>query len=214
MLFFAHTGITLGVAELLSSVARRRSRPVTGHGAVLSPDDPPETEVATLDPRVAEPVETRPEAAWQLDYRVVLVGSLLPDIIDKPLGTTILRDFISNGRIISHTLVAAIAMWLAAAQLFLRRGRTWGLGLALGSLVHIALDQMWREPETLLWPLLGWRFPRHGMSGWLTKVLRSMFTNPHDYVADIAGALILVRFGFRLARQRQIRAFMKHGRAG
>lgn len=40
-----------------------------------------------------------------IDYRLVLLGSLLPDIIDKPLGRLILKDMLGNRRIYAHTLV-------------------------------------------------------------------------------------------------------------
>jgi len=48
--------------------------------------------------------------AWKLpvrfDYRLVLFGSLLPDIIDKPLGYVLGLE----GRIWAHTLVFLLAL--------------------------------------------------------------------------------------------------------
>ena len=40
-----------------------------------------------------------------IDYRLVLLGSMLPDIIDKPLGGFIFKDALGSGRIYAHTLI-------------------------------------------------------------------------------------------------------------
>nr|WP_292468287.1 metal-dependent hydrolase [Methanolobus sp.] len=40
-----------------------------------------------------------------IKYRYVAFGSLLPDIIDKPIGRFLFADSIANGRIFAHTLV-------------------------------------------------------------------------------------------------------------
>jgi hypothetical protein len=40
-----------------------------------------------------------------IDYRLVLIASILPDIIDKPLGGVILKESVGNGRIYAHTFL-------------------------------------------------------------------------------------------------------------
>ena len=45
-----------------------------------------------------------------IDYRYVALGSMLSDIIDKPLGLIILKDVLYNGRLIGHTLLFAFAL--------------------------------------------------------------------------------------------------------
>jgi GTP-binding protein len=50
----------------------------------------------------------------QLDYRLVLIGSMLPDLIDKPLGGVILP--LGNGRIYSHTLLFLLAVLVDAFE--------------------------------------------------------------------------------------------------
>ena len=81
MLIFGHAGITLGAAVIVSSVAYNRK----------SQDVEKRSNLSSLPA--------------YLDIRLLLIGSLLPDIIDKPVGQLIFRETFSNGRIFSHTLL-------------------------------------------------------------------------------------------------------------
>lgn len=78
------------------------------------------------------------------------IGSMLPDIIDKPLGT-ILFGTPSMGRIFAHTMLFLIV--LAALALYLRDVRL--ASLCGGVLIHLGLDSLWNTPATLFWPILG-----------------------------------------------------------
>jgi len=69
-----------------------------------------------------------------------------------------LREALNNGRIISHTLVFAALLWVIAMAA-LRRGMYGPQAVSFGSLVHLALDEIWLKPATLFWPFLGWGFP-------------------------------------------------------
>jgi hypothetical protein len=46
-------------------------------------------------------------------YGLLLLGSMLPDIIDKLVGMWLWPDDISNGRIFSHTLLLSIIILAA-----------------------------------------------------------------------------------------------------
>lgn len=124
-------------------------------------------------------------------YGLVALGSMLPDIIDKPLGHIFLRESLNYGRIISHTLVFSALLWLIALAA-LRRGVRWPLAISFGSLVHLILDEMWQIPQTLLWPLYGWSFP-HSSQNFLLGVFYSIY-RPEVYIPEIAGAAILLLF--------------------
>lgn len=84
------------------------------------------------------------------DLAFVALGSLLPDIIDKPLGWMIYGTP-SMGRIYAHTLLFLLLL-IALASFF------WNIRLASlsgGVLAHLALDSMWNSPTTLFWPFRG-----------------------------------------------------------
>ena len=84
------------------------------------------------------------------DLAFVAAGSMLPDIIDKPLGT-ILFGSPGMGRLFAHT--SLFLLLLIALAFYLQDVRI--ASLCGGVLVHLGLDFMWNSPATLLWPFLG-----------------------------------------------------------
>ena len=93
-----------------------------------------------------------------MDLRFLALGAILPDLIDTPIGFAFWSSFLSV-RLASHTLLFS-AMLLVAVMVATRRGRPrkrW-MPLAVGVLIHLVLDGMWRSPATLWWPFLGWDF--------------------------------------------------------
>ena len=55
-------------------------------------------------------------------YLFVFTGSLLPDLIDKPVGEILLAGSISNGRIFAHTLLFNFLLLLFCLWLYKRSG--------------------------------------------------------------------------------------------
>ncbi len=84
------------------------------------------------------------------DLLFVAIGSMLPDIIDKPLGEVIYGTP-NMGRIFAHTLLFLILLGAVAVYSDdLRMASLFG-----GAAVHLFLDFMWNSPTILFWPLLG-----------------------------------------------------------
>jgi hypothetical protein len=147
------------------------------------------------------------EPRW---FRWLLAGTLLPDLIDKPLyyGLVLVTGrrgaalgLISSTRTVGHTTLLLLAVLLVG---FGARHR--GLvAVALGMATHLLLDLGGSllnpqgslrgtpdSPSTLcavLYPLLGWRFPVmpfQDISGHVGS-LRS----PHVIAGEIIGGLLL-----------------------
>lgn len=120
----------------------------------------------------------------RLDYRLVLLGAVLPDLIDKPLGAVLGLE----SRLWAHTLLflAALALLSRARPL---HALTW---LAFGAGVHLVLDMIWFEPHVALWPLYGWTFPAgtQSLGGYFDLLLR----DPYVQVGEVGGAVLLVAF--------------------
>lgn len=199
MLLLAHAGIPLGVAWLsCRAIGRAKPRPsVVGNSAHCTAED------------------HSPARPWitSLDYRFLLLGSILPDIIDKPLGTWLLRDALGNSRAFGHTLLLTAVLMIAALYLYARRRDLSLLYLSFGFVAHLYLDEMWHYPRTLLWPLDGWSFDKMDVGNWLEMVLTSLRTEPSVYVPEIIGGLLLGAFFFNLVRQGQLRRFLRSGEA-
>ena len=148
-----------------------------------------------------------------IDHRVILFGSLLPDIIDKPLGFWIFPELVNHStRSIGHTLVFNMGL-LAIGLLILALARSWRpLLLALGSSGHLVLDAMWQVPVRLLWPLYGWSFPPGSTS--LEEYLSFQYSGELLGPSELLGGASLLWFGFQLYRQRSVLQFLRVGAIG
>ncbi|HEX2052876.1 MAG TPA: metal-dependent hydrolase, partial [Actinomycetota bacterium] len=84
----------------------------------------------------------------RVDYRMVLFGAVLSDLIDKPIGRLFFADEFQNGRLFGHTLVVATVL-LLLVPVFLTgaTARRWFI-VPICMLIHQALDGMWNEPIT------------------------------------------------------------------
>jgi hypothetical protein len=211
MLLFAHIGITLGTATLLANLVPHRSslrevkeeeeRPVVERCQTAS------ATVGSSGPGVSWIHTLRKYA----DIRFILVGSLLPDIIDKPVGLVLFRETFSNGRIFSHSLLFIVALGITGVFLYRRYHRSWLAALAAGTFMHLILDQMWHSPRTLLWPLYGFAFPRADITDWLSGLIRVWFTELEAYVPELVGLAVLGWFLWVLVRGKTLFAFLRHG---
>ncbi len=100
-----------------------------------------------------------PSIRSRIDLQYVVFGSMLPDIIDKPIGRVIFAESIANGRIIGHTLVFSILLLLIGYYFYKSRNDSRFAIISVASFCHLLEDQMWAQPATFYWPLFGWSFP-------------------------------------------------------
>lgn len=126
-----------------------------------------------------------------MDLRFLALGALLPDLIDLPVGLALWEQFASV-RLIGHSMVLAGTI-LVLVLLVTRRGpvrKQWIL-LAVGTLLHLALDAVWNDPETLWWPFLGWEFTSSGFATF-GDYARDVLTNPVMWFGELVGFVYLV----------------------
>ena len=188
MLVLSHAGITLGAAALLAGTMNNRR--------------------STWKVRLLHPVSS---LSRYVDIRFVIIGSLLPDIIDKPVGQYIFRETFASGRIFSHTLIFLVLISAAGFYLYKTRHRVWLLTLAGGTFVHLILDEMWLVPATLFWPFMGFTFPRIEYEVWLSNMFEGLISNPAVYVPEAIGLIILLWFGLSLVVRKKLTVFIKYG---
>lgn len=200
---FGHLGITLGLA-LGAEFAFRRQ-------AVLSSKYERIKEVS--DSAAPGPCRSRlAMSISRLDYRIVLLGAMLPDIIDKPVSFL----FPVDGRVFGHSLLFFLIIFAVGIYRFLRADRPGFLVLAICSGFHILLDNMWLMPHTLFWPLYGLGFPLCDvtMSGWLTIWFQTLKTEPAVFVPEVIGAFIMILFVVELLRGGSLPMFLRNGVVG
>lgn len=121
-------------------------------------------------------------------YPLIIIGSILPDLIDKPLGRVILP--LGSGRLIGHTLI--FFMVLVLIGLF--RGI---LVLALASALHLLEDRMWEQPAILLWPILG-GFQVHqavSLNNYISGLTLELYPSlSFTFISEVAGFVIFLVF--------------------
>lgn len=199
MQFFAHIGITLGTAWVAQQAATRirsgvlRLKP--GYVAANTSGD------STTDMGSSQ----RSTTSW-LDYRFLLLGSLLPDIIDKPLGL-----IYGGGRDLCHSLFFTILILAVGVFLYRLRKSPWLLCIALGCIVHVLLDSMWLYKSSFFWPLFGWGFqhPDLSIGTWIDQTVISPISKPSGYIPEAIGFITLGLFYFGLVRNGKISRFIK-----
>ncbi len=148
----------------------------------------------------------------RVDYRIVAVASLLPDLIDKPIGRLLLRDRYESGRIYSHTLLLNLALFCV---LFFMRGRgkrTFVL-VPISSLLHLAEDGVWSTPQVFWWPLFGTAFPREPVSDGVLSFLNPL-NHPGAIWQEAVGLATIVWLlaAHGLLNREGIRSFIATGR--
>jgi len=209
MLLFGHIGITLASAAFAFGLKDRLRHVTTEDGL--------EDDSSTRGSRSSNDHHDRKASFFRslansVDIRFIFIGSMLPDIIDKPIGMYLFRETFSTGRIFSHTLLFMVL--ITVVGLILRRysGKTWGIALSAGTLLHLILDKMWHMPKTLFWPIFGIAFERIETTYWLGNIFYALLKEPGVYVPEIIGFVILVWFGWELLHHRAIIRFLRQGR--
>jgi hypothetical protein len=131
---------------------------------------------------------------WQLanDRRAVplcIIGSVLPDLFDKPLGL-LFPSVLGGGRTVFHALII-VAIILLCTLVFVR-SRWLGAGVAGGVLLHQVLDEMWNLPANWFYPLLG-PFQGHMIPDYIGTFFWFEITNPSEWLFMIGSVVILAR---------------------
>jgi inner membrane protein len=194
MQIFAHTGLTLGTAVLLAGSIRElnRLRQTPDSGEKL-----PEKHKTQKVPWVKS-------LAVYADLRVLLAGSLLPDLIDKPIGHIFLQNmFHNNGRLFGHTFLFLFAVMILGIIIYKQKGMTFALVLAFGTFTHHVLDEMWINPHTLFWPALGFSFP---------MIEPPELNSAWAYISEWMGLFVLLWFTWTLLSRKSIPGFVLHGK--
>ena len=145
-------------------------------------------------------------AAKLIDYRILAVGAMLPDIVDKPLSLIAVPGVLDGvTRNIGHTLLFSLLL-LLVWRLNSGRKLNFLLPLAIGSGLHLLFDGMFTIPSTLLSPFLGWEFIEEGHSADLFTALPlpSLPWNVHWIVfSELLGGLLLTHTVFGMWRERK-----------
>ena len=132
-----------------------------------------------------------------LDYRLVMLGAVVPDLLDLPWGGA----RVAHSVMFSVTLLALVML----ATIGRRPLRRHLLALPIGTFLHLALDGAFTDSNAFWWPLSG------GFDGArLPSVARGAWNIPLELAGAVALAWGWRQFG--LADSARRRAFLMTGR--
>jgi inner membrane protein len=202
MFFFGHIGVTMGVVRAYEHFTK----------SVNSSDNGPDSEhlPTAADGGIISPSNRFQGVTDKIDYRLVVIGSMLPDIIDKPMWLLTHNSFIWAGRGYAHTFLFNFILLVSGIILKVRRKTSWLLLISICSFGHLVLDKMWQNPYTLWWPLLG-PMQQGEFAGWLSSVFSSLTSNPEVYIPEIIGLVIFIYFAIRVIATRNLLNSVKTG---
>lgn len=209
MLVFGHAGITLGAVTLLNGLLAG----AVSKGEKTYPEPEPDAN-APGKPTSGGLFSWFTRLSHRLDVRILLIGALLPDIIDKSLGHIFFQEYLSSGRTFAHTLLFAVVIMVGGLLIHYRTGKNWMLILSAGTFIHLILDQMWLSQwrSTILWPFYGLEFPKAELTGWIGNIWYALLHQPAVYIPEIIGGVVITLFLWMLVRNGKLPGFLKRGR--
>jgi hypothetical protein len=208
---FAHIGITVAVALAAEQVCRQRLEPLPGK---LGDDSSSNSRAAGASLELPTGTRAASRRYWRalrntIDYRLIAVGSVLPDV-DKFIGLEVFQRF---DRSVFHSLLCFLLLVVIAVWTFRRYRNTAGLQMTYCWVLHLVLDQMWLQPGIFLWPVYsipsGGNFGVADFEGYMAH---SLTTDPSQFVPELLGLAIAIWFAKHLVERRQVMAFLRMGR--
>lgn len=147
----------------------------------------------------------------RIDYRYILVGAILPDIVDALLIATVVES--ESGRGPAHSLAAVILVALMIMLGLRGELRQAVFGVAVGWLLHLVGDATWSAPRTFLWPAFGGGFEAAPAEPYSWDLFTDPLRHLSVWLGEIAGLLALLWFwiAFRLGEEGRLKLFLSDG---
>jgi inner membrane protein len=190
MLLFGHAGITIAAARISD---------------LVFPPSASDKNKSGFRYKLSSILDKLRDTSGRLDYRMVIIGSMLPDIIDKPLALMFGSSGLFTGRGYAHTLL--FSLLLLAGGIIFKKPRV--LTLCVAGFSHLILDEIWEIPVTLFWPLLG-KLDITDTEGWFSRLWENL-SLPEVFIPEIIGLAVVLYITFRVIRDRNLIRFIRLG---
>ena len=147
----------------------------------------------------------------RIDYRFILIGAVLPDLVDGVANAFWYEG--PSGRGAAHSLLTVVAVAAVVILGFKREARLAVFGIPVGWLLHLVGDGMWNSPRTFLWPAFGTGFSASPAEPYSWDLLTDPFAHVGAWGGEVAGALVLAWFwvAFGLGHEGRLRLFLADG---
>lgn len=140
----------------------------------------------------------------KFDYRHVLIGAIISDVIDKSFSFLLVGNPFTYGRFVGHTLVFAAFIF----ALYFKDKRFAIMGIAV--LIHFILDIPQSFIGTLFWPVTN--FDTYHFTNMITWV--SSVSQYYNLTGEIMGGLILlwIAYTHKLYIKSNLLSFLRIGK--
>jgi hypothetical protein len=142
-------------------------------------------------------LKTHVPALGRVDYRLLALAAIGPDLIDKPLAGLYFYRRYKSAVLFAHTMLVhgvllGLAIW--------KKPVWWPYALAFNG--HALLDRLWFFHDTWYWPFRGWRFHVWGKSGSEQKDIKLAYwyaftRRPELWGWELGGLLAALWFVYR-----------------
>ena len=120
-----------------------------------------------------------------------VIGSVLPDIVDKLLGHTIFSANLDNGRIFFHS-IGMVLLFIITGLIIWKYYRSFAfLAVGIGMLIHQITDMMWTSPVSWYYPLLG-PYPVDYSPDYFQQAILAELTSVTEWI--FFAAIVVVSF--------------------
>lgn len=161
-----------------------------------------------------------------IDYRMVVVGSILPDIIDKPIVEIVYGLQNHEGHFIAHSFIFSTLLIMLGIVIFRKRKNKSILLLGICSLIHQIFDKIMLLPNIFFLPKVNsvhfaildrLEFlhiimkPIYRVFPYLRGIIM-YFEKPYVFISEMMGFIIIVYFAYKLYKNKEYESFLKCGR--
>jgi membrane-bound metal-dependent hydrolase YbcI (DUF457 family) len=129
------------------------------------------------------------------------LGSVLPDIVDKPLGHIVLTSVLDNGKIYFHSLIIFLLFFMTGILVWKYYRSHSFLYVALGIIIHQLVDLMWKRPVNWYYPFLG-RYQVEVHQNYVVQVIITELTSPTEWIFFIGILVILLVAAIRIYQKK------------
>jgi membrane-bound metal-dependent hydrolase YbcI (DUF457 family) len=147
----------------------------------------------------------------RIDYRFILIGAVLPDLLDGLLGLFGVTG--ASGRGVAHSLLTVTFVAVLVVLLFRGQRRLSLVGTPVGWLIHLVCDGMWNAPRTFLWPLFGTGFSAQPAEPYSWSIITDPLAHLATWGGELIGVALLAWFwvAFGLSDPERRKRFLSDG---
>lgn len=178
---------------------------------------------------IVKAINYKKGSSIKIDYRILFLGSILPDLIDKTIVFFNSNGVFKSGRLIAHTFLFTLVLFIIGMIVFKLKKRNWMLVLALGTFIHLLLDSMWNYMDILFWPVYSFPFSQKNLNFSeiinyslnifnkdnpvvsISSITDRLISNPIIGLSELAGFFIILQFIRCLIKFKQTNIFLHTG---